>query len=329
MTAEAAFDAFCGSQVGDTRLCVFGVALQGDRLRGVAEAPFRPLLEGFAGAHGLRLQVGFPEARMRWLAKGRTTVHAVPEDGAEQVTEALYGEEVAAFDAQGDFVRVQLVRDRYVGWVRAAALTGERPAPTHRVGVLRAHAFAEPKVSAPVALELAYGVRLRVEDENEAWLTVRLPTGHASVRRRVLEPLDAPVRDPAAKAIVDFASRFMHTPYLWGGRTAWGLDCSGFVQTVYAAHGVLLPRDADQQRACGEAVSPEEARAGDLLFSPGHVMIASSPRRFIHANAHHMRVTVDAFSTDSTSDADGYGRRMREGLERAVRVRGLVASSEV
>ncbi|CAN5478733.1 C40 family peptidase [soil metagenome] len=233
------------------------------------------------------------------------------------MTEAFYGEEATVFDGEGAFKRVRLARDGYLGWLRGEALVDELLAPTHRVRVLRAHAFAAPRVSAEPVLELALGVGLRVEGEHGDWLEVALTGGRAFVRKTVLEPLSAPLLEPTAAAITRLARAFMHAPYVWGGRSAWGLDCSGLVQTVYRAHGLFLSRDADQQQAAGAEVAPAEARAADLLFLPGHVMIALGERSFIHANAHNMRVTVDNFSTDD------YGRGLWAELARVVRVRGL------
>ncbi len=317
MSRAEAFAALQAAQVGDLRCSVFEVALHEDSLTGVAEGRFSALLHGFARSQGLRVQVDFPAERPGWLVAGRAKVYAAAQDGANQVTEALYGEEVTAFDRQGGFVRVKLARDGYVGWLQASDLMDCRLEPTHRVAVLRTHAFAEPKVSATPLLELALGVTLRVENDVEPWLEISLPSRSAFVRKTVLEPLSAPLLEPTAAAITRLARAFMHAPYVWGGRSAWGLDCSGLVQTVYRAHGLFLPRDADQQQAAGAEVAPAEARAADLLFLPGHVMIALGERSFIHANAHNMRVTVDNFSTDD------YGRGLWAELARVVRVRGL------
>jgi cell wall-associated NlpC family hydrolase len=133
------------------------------------------------------------------------------------------------------------------------------------------------------------------------------------VHRAALEPLTL-LHDPTPEAVTRFALRFLETPYLWGGVSAWGLDCSGLVGTVYRAFGVALPRDADQQSEWGQEVSPNEVRTADLLFFPGHVAITLDAERFVHANAHHMCVTADSFP------GDAYGRRLREALTKAVRL---------
>uniref|UniRef100_UPI0025BFE5CF C40 family peptidase n=1 Tax=Deinococcus sp. TaxID=47478 RepID=UPI0025BFE5CF len=233
----------------------------------------------------------------------RLSLRARPDDGAAQVTEALVGEALELLWEQGDWARVRTVHDRYLGWVKAAALqTGQAPAaaqttdaqttdtqttdaqstrPEMTVTALRAHAFAGPKVSRAIVAELSLGARVWqgagevVEEDGRRWVPVLLPGGQAAYVQEVcFTPLAG--TDPAA-----FALRFLETPYVWGGRSAWGLDCSGLTQVVYGAFGVNLPRDADQQQAALTAVSGP--RAGDLAFFPGHVGLMLDEKRMVHA----------------------------------------------
>jgi cell wall-associated NlpC family hydrolase len=106
---------------------------------------------------------------------------------------------------------------------------------------------------------------------------------------RHIAPLDGRAPD-----FVTVAERFVGTPYLWGGKTALGIDCSGLVQVALQAAGIDGPRDSDmQQQALGTPVALEELRRGDLLFWRGHVAIARDPQSIVHANAHHMAVTIE------------------------------------
>jgi len=293
--------------VDDPRVQLCEVRVEGGELRGVAQGGLEPRLAAFAREHGLSLAVHFPNPEARFVAQSRLTLHRDPAPDAETVSEARYGEQVAAFDASGAYVRVATARDGYIGWVRGEGLAETRPEPTHRFTGLRGHVFAGPKVSAPRLLELSYGAPLRVLGTEGDWVRVALP-GEGYVRVSLLYGVGTTPPPPTPEAVTQFALRFLETPYVWGGVTAWGLDCSGLVQTVYGAFGVALPRDADQQEACGEEVAPQDVRAGDLLFFPGHVAIALGATRFVHANAHHMRVTVDDFA------ADAYGGGLREKL---------------
>ena len=301
--------------VPDPRVMLCDLAQTADVLRGVADGSLESTLTEYAAAHRLTLQVEFPEPRSAQIMWGRTPLFKAPNLDAETVSEVGFGETVNVYDARDGFVRVAAQRDGYLGWMPEAAL-GSLPSGTHRFAALRGHVYAQPGVEAARLLELSYGVPLCVSGERDGWSRVALAEGHGYVHTLQLElgaAFEVPPRpDPAA--VTEFALRFLGAPYVWGGTSAWGLDCSGLVQTVYRAFGLTLPRDADQQAECGQEISPDAVRAADLLFFPGHVAIALDNDRFVHANAHHMAVSVDGFT------ADAYGRRLRKALTRAVRV---------
>ena len=298
--------------VKDARVTLCNLSQTAGALSGVADGALEPTLSEYAAAQGLTLQVEFPQARVSNVVWGRTPLFSRPSAGAETVSEVGFSEPVNVYDAQGGFVRVAAQRDGYLGWVPAAAL-GVLPEGAHRLTALRSHVYARPEVEASRLLDLAYGAPLCVLDEADGWSRVALAEGDGYVHTLQLEPR-APLQRPDPEAIVRFALRFLETPYVWGGVSAWGLDCSGLVQSVYRAFDISLPRDADQQAECGQEILPDEVRAADLLFFPGHVAIALDKDRFVHANVQHMAVSVDSFT------ADAYGRKLRELLTQAVRV---------
>ena len=306
------FEALLKTLVPDKRTALCEVTLQDGRLQGTADAGLEPSLRAYAAERGLSSEVRFLEPAIRRITAPRVFLLRHPEPAAETVTEALYGEEVNVFDTRGAFCRVATRRDGYLGWLHADAV-GNSQRPTHRFAAPRGHVFDAPRVQSARLFELSCGARVHVEHEEDGWSRVRLARGTGFVRSTLLDPLDEPP-EATAEAIVAFARRFLESPYLWGGVTAWGLDCSGLLQTVYAAHGLALPRDADQQEGCGREVGLGEARLADLLFFPGHVALFLGGTRLLHANAHHMRVTVDDFA------ADAYGTSLREALTRVKRV---------
>ena len=231
-------------------------------------------------------------------------VHAEPSEKSELVDQSHYGENVALLGERGDWRYVQ-GPDQYLGWVRAddiAVIGGY--AERHIVAVLLADVRSAPRADADILARLPAGTVIppmiaglarpdgtyeRVSyNHPEGWRETHLGPGWQTgyvLLANLAEIHQLPRRYPTADDYLKTAESFIGAPYLWGGTTALGLDCSGFVQQVYRLNGVALPRDADQQAMLGRKV--EEARAGDLMFfgneSVTHVALATSASEFIHA----------------------------------------------
>ncbi len=195
--------------------------------------------------------------------------------------------------------------DGYLGWIENDAL-GELPAPTHRVAASRTYAKATPKlkVTEPVA-NLSLGSLLHVTEIENGWAKAAHPLLSIYVPAQHLAPVELPEPDP-----VSVAERFLGTPYLWGGNSAFGIDCSGLVQAACVACGIECPGDSDMQAAELGRPLPADAplQRGDLVFWEGHVAMLADDGMLIHANAHHMAVAheplADAVSR-ITAQGDG------------------------
>ena len=214
---------------------------------------------------------------------GVAAIRAEPDDASELVDQAHWGEAVTALRRDGDWLYVQCP-DLYFGWIRRSAVrrAGEEREPWI-VAVPLAAVRAKPRDDALVVDQLPVGSRVPfVEREGDWWPLAR------GRYVRVADTIDAatlPERDPTPADVVATAEAFLGVPYLWGGTSAHGIDCSGLTQQVYRLNGVGLDRDADQQALGGRPV--ERARPGDLFFFGAervtHTGIATSETAFIHA----------------------------------------------
>ena len=248
--------------------------------------PARPDL---AAAHlrGKVQATRYAEGTEQEVIAGIAPVRTEPSHGATLLTEALCGERVTIYETDEDgWAWGQLKTDGYVGWLPAAALLASAAAPTHKVAALRTLVFPGASIKLPPTDGLPLGAHVSVVREQDSF-AVSAAGGY--VPKRHLAPLTAAETD-----FVAVAERFADVPYLWGGKSSLGIDCSGLVQVALAACGVPCPRDSDMQEAAvGKPISLAGLQRGDLIFWKGHVAIAMNRNSMIHANAFHMAVAAE------------------------------------
>lgn len=217
----------------------------------------------------------------------RVTMRAAPDIGAIAVNELLYGETFMTLEIGNQWAWGYSAHDGYVGYVAADALQLVEREPTHRISAPTALLFTRPDVKSPRLRTLPLNARVAVVATNGDFH--HLAEG-GFIHKHHLAPLGGRVPgDPVA-----LANEFLGTPYLWGGRTRAGIDCSGLVQAVLMACGHDCPRDSDQQRdGLGRPIDPSRLQRGDLVFFPGHVGIMVDATQLLHANAYWMKAVIE------------------------------------
>ncbi|MFK0683951.1 NlpC/P60 family protein [Ochrobactrum sp. BD67] len=260
----------------DRRLNAYRPDLADERLTGQVEAA--------RFAAGTPMKVSAPVVDLR----------SEPRMDSGPQTQMIFGDSVCVFEEMDGWSWVQAERDGYTGYVSAAAL--ERPAgdATHMVVVPRTFVYPGADLRLPHTKALSLGSRTRIVGAAETRGTkyAVLESGETLIASHL-----APIGEHAADYVA-VAETLLHTPYLWGGTSGFGIDCSGLVQLSMWVAGRKALRDSDMQQASlGEIVEPDAAysnlKRGDLVFWKGHVAICASPDMLIHASGHTMTVTLE------------------------------------
>jgi hypothetical protein len=226
----------------------------------------------------------FAEGKKYSVQAGHAALRAAPGTTAEQVSELLHGEDFTVYENKDGYAWGQAANDHYVGYVRQEAL-GPAMVPDKRVTALMMPVFSGSGIKFPVSFFLPLNAVLQQQGEGDF---LSLPQG-GFVHYRHLAPLDEHASD-----FVSVAERFIGVPYVWGGKTAAGLDCSGLMQTALQAAGISAPRDTDMmEKALGLPVDRAEIQRGDLVFWKGHMGVMLDTMRLLHANIFHMEVFAE------------------------------------
>jgi len=256
----------------DPRLNAFRPDLADEMLRGKVEAE------------------RFVSGELYEIAEAILPLHSAARFDAMRMTELLYGERVKVFAVDEGWAWVKAAHDGYVGYVPASGLSREITGSAHRVAVPLTFMYPAPDLKSVPEVALPMNSRVEITELSDKFACVRngryIFAGH-------LKPLTGHEED-----FVAVAEQFLHAPYLWGGKTFRGLDCSGLIQIAMHAIGLACPRDTDmQENELGSPLQDHNALGrGDLLFWKGHSGMMTDREQLLHANAHHMQVTLEPVS---------------------------------
>ncbi|MGH6874444.1 MAG: C40 family peptidase [Aestuariivirgaceae bacterium] len=244
----------------------------------------------------------FVSGELYEIAEPVLPLYSEPRFDARRMSELLYGERVKVFAVDEGWAWVKAANDGYVGYVPASGLGREINSSAHRVAVPSTFMFPAPDIKSGPEVFLPLNARVEIVETADKF--ARLRNGRF-VFAAHLNPLISREED-----FVAIAKKFLHAPYLWGGKTVHGLDCSSLVQLALQAAGIPCPRDTDmQEQQLGTLVEDRYAlKRGDLIFWQSHVGIMADADRLLHANAHHMLVTLEPLSAVITRIAMSGGQ---------------------
>lgn len=228
-------------------------------------------------------------------------VRSEMKDSAEQVTQLLFGELIFVTKKNKNWLQITTFLDNYEGWIDEKQISYLSKEAFNSWKKEQQVTTKPTKLNSPIGmLSLPVGAYISKLSPSQFAIGDAVFTGKYQSKKKTLIP---------------FAKTFLNTPYLWGGKSNYGIDCSGFTQLVFRSQGIELPRDASQQVHIGTEISRSNAKAGDVAFFTNdsgriiHVGILLSSFKIIHASG---RVKIDKLDDHGiwSEELDDYSHKL-------------------
>lgn len=235
-------------------------------------------------------------------------LRAKPSHSAERVNQTVFGQLLTLTQSRGDFGRVRLA-DGYYGWVDQRLIAIITRTAYHKFSRLKAgrivkkcRLFQQPGSGQVPPHQLLFGTPVWLVGRSKQFVRISLPDGaqYYLSSNSVVQPSRLSRLKPTSAQLVREAKKFLGVPYLWGGITPLGWDCSGMVQTILARFGISVPRDTKDQIKVGQLVAEDNIKSGDLLFFDRHVGFAIGADRLIHSSLSGGGVRINSWRPGGT-----------------------------
>jgi len=229
---------------------------------------------------------------IKTVIKSSTRIYNEPKDTSKIETEALFGENIKILGIEKNWVNATLLSDNYNGWIKSVDL-GQSLESTHQVSEIRSHIYESPSSKSLSILPLSLGSKIKALNDDGAWTEIDMES--SQFKNGFIPSNHLKINNEKKIDWITTAQLFIGTPYLWGGRSSFGIDCSALIQLSLTLSGITFPRNSSAQfnTLSNKIIKDSNYKRGDFIYWKGHIGIILNNEEVLHSNAHHMSVKIE------------------------------------